>query len=122
MAPGGTAAVQHVLGSPTNYIRFPIPEANRQWIRRTPIFAKPLLNPLGTPSGKIEIFQARWRDGYADCTGHPKWYEPKEWVKSGGGALSACRSTPPRHLTQRCIQPTTPRCGTSSPSPTAKRS
>ena len=20
--------------------------------------------------------------GYADCAGHPKWYEPKEWIKS----------------------------------------
>jgi trimethylamine-N-oxide reductase (cytochrome c) len=66
-----------------NYIRFPIPEANRQWIRHADFRENPLLNPLGTPSGKIEIFSNTVAGmGYADCAGHPKWYEPKEWVKS----------------------------------------
>ena len=32
-----------------NYIRFPIPEANRQWIRHADFRENPLLNPLGTP-------------------------------------------------------------------------
>ena len=44
-----------------NYIRFPIPEANRQWIRHADFRENPLLNLLGTPSGKIEIFPTRWR-------------------------------------------------------------
>ncbi len=66
-----------------NYIRFPVPEANRQWIRHADFRENPLLNPLGTPSGKIEIFSSTVAGmGYADCAGHPKWYEPKEWIKS----------------------------------------
>ena len=49
--------------------------------------ADPKTHRLGTPSGLIEIFS---RDidgfGYDDCAGHPKWYEPTEWL---GGARAA---------------------------------
>ena len=42
---------------------------------------KPLAKPLPTPSGKIEIFSNTIHDyGYDDCEGHPKWYEPVEWL------------------------------------------
>ena len=43
--------------------------------------ADPERTPLGTPSGKIEIFSATI-DGfrYADCPGHPTWLEPAEWL------------------------------------------
>ena len=43
--------------------------------------ADPERMPLGTPSGKIEIFSATI-DGfrYADCPGHPTWLEPAEWL------------------------------------------
>lgn len=38
--------------------------------------------PLGTPSGKIEIFSETVESfGYDDCVGHPRWYEPDEWLK-----------------------------------------
>ncbi|NMM86321.1 molybdopterin oxidoreductase [Rhodococcus sp. SRB_17] len=38
-------------------------------------------NPLGTPSGKIEIFSETIESfGYDDCQGHPRWYEPEEWL------------------------------------------
>ena len=39
--------------------------------------------------------------GYADCAGHPKWYEPKEWVKSEVAArypLSLNTSHPTQRL------------------------
>jgi biotin/methionine sulfoxide reductase len=37
--------------------------------------------PLGTPSGRIEIFSATIDGfGYADCPGHPTWLEPTEWL------------------------------------------
>ncbi len=37
--------------------------------------------PLGTPSGRIEIFSATIDGfGYADCPGHPTWLEPAEWL------------------------------------------
>ncbi|MFE5877625.1 molybdopterin guanine dinucleotide-containing S/N-oxide reductase [Rhodococcus sp. NPDC056506] len=37
--------------------------------------------PLSTPSGKIEIFSETIESfGYDDCSGHPRWYEPDEWL------------------------------------------
>ena len=39
----------------------------------------PLLNPLGTPSGRIEIFSRNIEKmGYDDCPPHPTWMEPIE--------------------------------------------
>ncbi|VTR35520.1 Trimethylamine-N-oxide reductase 2 precursor [Serratia fonticola] len=46
-----------------NYIRFPIRRKNKQWVRFADYRENPLLNPLGTPSGKIEIYSMpsrRW--------------------------------------------------------------
>lgn len=55
--------------------------------------ADPIGRPLSTPSGRIEIFSADIdRFGYADCAGHPRWYEPTEWL---GGARA---SRYPLHL------------------------
>lgn len=40
-------------------------------------------NPLGTPSGRIELFsEAIAGFGYDDCPGHPAWLEPSEWLGS----------------------------------------
>ncbi|BBX93207.1 molybdopterin guanine dinucleotide-containing S/N-oxide reductase [Mycolicibacterium boenickei] len=55
--------------------------------------ADPIGRRLGTPSGRIEIFSADIdRFGYDDCAGHPRWYEPTEWL---GGARAR---TYPLHL------------------------
>lgn len=63
-----------------NYIRFPVPVENEQWVRFADFRADPLLNPLGTPSGKIEIFsQTVAQMNYEDCQGLPGWFPPKEW-------------------------------------------
>ena len=49
--------------------------------------ADPRAHPLQTPSGRIEIFSADIDGfGYADCAGHPAWFEPEEWP---GGARAA---------------------------------
>jgi biotin/methionine sulfoxide reductase len=49
--------------------------------------ADPIAHRLGTPSGRIEIFSADIDGfGYDDCAGHPRWYEPDEWL---GGARAA---------------------------------
>ena len=41
----------------------------------------PILNPLGTPSGKIEIYsEVIAKMGYKDCKGFPQWFEPIEWI------------------------------------------
>lgn len=46
----------------------------------------PIVNPLGTASGKIEIFSEKVASyGYDDCPGHPTWMEPTEWL---GGKLA----------------------------------
>jgi len=43
--------------------------------------ADPVTHRLGTPSGRIEIFSSDIDGfGYDDCAGHPKWYEPTEWL------------------------------------------
>lgn len=47
--------------------------------------ADPVAHPLQTPSGRIELFSERIASfGYADCPGHPTWFEPAEWL--GGPA------------------------------------
>jgi len=49
--------------------------------------ADPLANKLKTPSGKIEIFSETIAGfGYADCWGHPAWFEPVEWLGSAKAA------------------------------------
>src|SRR5690606_1217291 len=41
----------------------------------------PQAHPLATPSGRIEIHSERIAGfGYADCPGHPVWFEPAEWL------------------------------------------
>lgn len=43
--------------------------------------ADPDAHALGTPSGRIEIFSEDIDSfGYDDCAGHPRWYEPAEWL------------------------------------------
>ena len=43
--------------------------------------ADPEAHKLRTPSGKIEIFSERIAGfGYGDCSGHPVWMEPAEWL------------------------------------------
>lgn len=45
----------------------------------------PILHPLGTESGKIEIFSKKIASfRYPDCPPHPTWLEPTEWL--GGAA------------------------------------
>ena len=53
----------------------------------------PKASPLGTPSGKIELFSEKIASfGYADCPGHPAWLPAREWL----GAAKA--QTFPLHL------------------------
>lgn len=41
----------------------------------------PIENPLGTPSGRIELFSKKVASyGYDDCEGYAKFYEPKEYL------------------------------------------
>lgn len=61
-------------------------EISKDWSPRTP-FAEfrqdPIVNPLATPSGRIEIFSETIAGfDYDDCPGHPTWFEPIEWLGS----------------------------------------
>jgi biotin/methionine sulfoxide reductase len=45
----------------------------------------PEANPLKTPTGRIEIWNAKVAEfGYEDCPGHPIWRTPTEWLGAAG--------------------------------------
>jgi trimethylamine-N-oxide reductase (cytochrome c) len=56
-------------------------EKNAQFVRYAEFRENPIMNPLGTPSGKFEIF-SRTIEGYQleDCPPHPTWLEPTEYT------------------------------------------
>ncbi len=65
------------------YVEFPIPEKSKKWVRYSDFRENPLKNPLGTPSGKIEIYSKTIEKfKYSDCPPHPTWMEPIEWLGS----------------------------------------
>lgn len=62
-------------------ITFKTGDKAKQWVRYAEFRADPLLNPLGTPSGKIEIYSDTVaKMGYDDCKGHPSWLVPEEYA------------------------------------------
>lgn len=67
-------------------LAFPLEEDQRQFVRHADYRKDPLLNALGTQSGKFEIFSANIEKlAYDDCPPHPTWMEPVERM---GGAES----------------------------------
>jgi biotin/methionine sulfoxide reductase len=62
---------------------FRLPDSGKPYEMFAGFRADPVREPLGTPSGKIEIFSDRIAGfGYEDCPGHPCWMEPEEWAGS----------------------------------------
>ena len=62
-------------------VEFATPEKNLRRTKYDKFRADPLLDPLPTPSGKIEIFSKTIEKfGYDDCPPHPTWLEPMEWL------------------------------------------
>ena len=62
-------------------ITFEVPFENTQFVRYSEFREDPILNPLGTPSGKIEIYSKTIEKmNYEDCPAHPTWMEPIEWL------------------------------------------
>lgn len=58
----------------------PTPEGE-EFVRYGDFREDPILNPLGTPSGKIEIYsETIAKMGYKDCGAYPQWFEPIEWI------------------------------------------
>ncbi|MDR3535689.1 MAG: trimethylamine-N-oxide reductase TorA [Acetobacteraceae bacterium] len=60
-------------------VAFPIDVAAMNFVRHAKFREDPLLEPLGTPSGKIEIYSRNIEKmAYDDCPPHPTWMEPAE--------------------------------------------
>ncbi|MEG2226620.1 MAG: trimethylamine-N-oxide reductase 2, partial [Citrobacter sp.] len=55
-------------------------EKNNKYVRYADFRSDPVMNALGTPSGKIEIY-SKTIEGYQykDCPPHASWIEPDEW-------------------------------------------
>lgn len=63
------------------YVWFPVTKEARHYNYMGEFRKNPIVNPLGTESGKIEIFSAKVASyKYDDCPGHPTWLEPTEWL------------------------------------------
>lgn len=64
------------------YLEFPASED--EYVMFSEFRADPAGAPLGTGSGKIELYSpVLEKFGYSDCPPHPAWLEPAEWL---GGA------------------------------------
>jgi biotin/methionine sulfoxide reductase len=81
-------AAQHEVEMPdfdtfweAGHVEFPEPDA--PFVMFGDFRADPEKHRLNTPSGRIEIFSETVASfGYDDCAGHPKWFEPIEWLGS----------------------------------------
>lgn len=59
-------------------VEFPVTDG-ASFVRHAKFREDPLLNPLGTPSGLIEIYSKNIEKmNYDDCPPHPTWMEPVE--------------------------------------------
>ncbi|AVO39796.1 molybdopterin-dependent oxidoreductase [Pukyongiella litopenaei] len=75
-----------------NWVRLPIRSDGPNRTLFAPFREDPDRAPLGTPSGRIEIFSETIDGfGYDDCPGHPVWLPPAEW-------LGAATPATPLHL------------------------
>ncbi|WP_404319439.1 trimethylamine-N-oxide reductase TorA [Malaciobacter canalis] len=65
------------------YVKFEVREEDKNFTRYEEYVKNPMLNPLGTPSGKIEISSRVIKKfNYDDCLHYPSWIEPAEWLGS----------------------------------------
>ena len=68
------------------YVLFPVSEESKHYNYFGAFRKNPITNPLGTESGKIEVFCEKVASyQYDDCLGHPAWFEPTEWL---GGKIA----------------------------------
>ncbi|MEM7750279.1 MAG: molybdopterin-dependent oxidoreductase, partial [Pseudomonadota bacterium] len=66
-----------------NWVELPIAGAEHASVPFEAFRNDPAAAPLGTPSGKIEIFSETIDSfGYSDCLGHPSWLAPDDWLGS----------------------------------------
>ncbi|AYD03880.1 trimethylamine-N-oxide reductase TorA [Neorhizobium sp. NCHU2750] len=78
-AKGMEMPVFDVFWKSNQALEFPLTDEQRDYVRYADFRADPLLNALGTPSGKIEIYSHNIEKfAYDDCPPHPTWMEPIE--------------------------------------------
>ena len=66
-----------------NWVELPIEGPEHVTVPFADFRANPEADPLGTPSGRIEIYSDRIAGfGYDEAPGHPAWREPDEWLGS----------------------------------------
>lgn len=62
-------------------LTFQTTEEARKYISYEDFIKDPLLSPLGTESGKFQLFSKKIASyNYDDCPGHFSWLEPTEWL------------------------------------------
>ena len=63
------------------WITFPVTDDSRRYNYLGDFRKNPIVNPLGTESGLIEIYSEKIASyHYDDCPAHPAWLEPTEWL------------------------------------------
>lgn len=88
---------------------FELTDEGRYFVKHARFRNDPLMNPLGTESGKIEIFSRQIEKyQYDDCPPHPTWLEPVELLgTSVRHPLHVTSAHPPYRLhSQLCGSPT----------------
>lgn len=61
------------------YVKFDLPKEDNS-VKMSEYRENPMVNRLGTPSGKIEIFSKKIaKYNYSECRAYPSWFEPVEW-------------------------------------------
>lgn len=78
-AKGMEMPVFDVFWNSNKPLAFPLGKEQEDFVRHADFRADPLLNALGTASGKFELYSnAIQKYGYADCPPHATWMEPVE--------------------------------------------
>lgn len=63
------------------YVEFKVPPHAHEYVTMAEYRKNPVINRLGTPSGKFEILSKKIaKAAYDDCKAHPTWMEPMEWL------------------------------------------
>ncbi|MGI9411638.1 MAG: molybdopterin-dependent oxidoreductase, partial [Hyphomicrobiaceae bacterium] len=71
-----------------NWVELPIAGAEFATVPFAGFRNDPMAAPLGTPSGKIEIFSETIAGfGYSEAPGHPAWRAPDEWLGADAAKL-----------------------------------
>ncbi|MDO4777287.1 MAG: trimethylamine-N-oxide reductase TorA [Cardiobacteriaceae bacterium] len=77
----------------------PRDKAGDEWVRYADFRADPILNPLGTPSGKIELYSKTIEAmNYDDCKAHASWLPPAEYLGNAPAEYPLQMVTPHSHF------------------------